>query len=92
MISSASSWILDSASSAHLCTSLQDLEDSRRLRNGKIILCIENGVKVITVAMGMYLLGLPSENILLLSDCYFMKKIYGSAVHAILKFLYSRNE
>ncbi|MDM1786904.1 hypothetical protein, partial [Acinetobacter bereziniae] len=32
-VSSASSWVLDSGSSAHLCTSLQGLEDSRRLRD-----------------------------------------------------------
>ena len=38
MISSSSSWTLDSGSSAHLCTSMQDLEEVRGLRKGEITL------------------------------------------------------
>ena len=36
-IFSISSWVLDSSSSAHLCTSTQGLEESRRLRDGEMI-------------------------------------------------------
>ena len=50
-VSSASSWVLDSGSSAHLCTSMQDREESRRLRDGEMILCIENGARVAAVAV-----------------------------------------
>ena len=53
-ISSASSWVLDSGSSAHLCTSMQGLEDSRRLRDGDMILRIGNGARVAVVAVETY--------------------------------------
>ena len=54
MVFSASSWVLDSGSSAYLCTSMQDLEESRRLRDGEMILRIGNGARVAAVAMGTY--------------------------------------
>ena len=60
-VSSASSWVLDSGSSAHLCTSMQGFEESRRLRDGDMILCIENGARVAAVAVGTYPLRLPLE-------------------------------
>ena len=53
-VSSASSWVLDSGSSAHLCTSMQGLEDSRRLRDGDMILRVGNGARVAAVAVGTY--------------------------------------
>ena len=53
---SAFSWVLDSGSSAHLCTSMQDLEESMRLRDGDMILRIRNGVRVAAVAVETYFL------------------------------------
>ena len=53
-ISSAFSWVLDSGFSAHLCTSMQGLEESRRLRDGEMILCIENGARVAAVTVEIY--------------------------------------
>ena len=53
-IFSASSWLFDSGSSVHLCTSMQDFEDSRRLRDGEMILRIENEARVAAVAVGTY--------------------------------------
>ena len=46
MISSTSNWVLDSSFSTYLCTSMQDLEDSRRLKDGEMILCIKNGARI----------------------------------------------
>ena len=37
-ISSSSSWVLDSGSNAHLCTSMQDFKEVRGLREGEITL------------------------------------------------------
>ena len=54
MIFSASSWVLDSGSSAHLCTSMQGLEESRKLRDEDMILCIGNGTRVAAVAIDIY--------------------------------------
>ena len=71
-VSSASSWVLDSGSSAHLCTSMQGLEDSRRLRDGDMILRVGNGARVAAVAVGTYPLRLPSGLDLVLKDCYYV--------------------
>ena len=53
-VSSASSWILDSGSSAHLCTSMQGLKESRRLRDGDMILRIGNRARVAAVVVETY--------------------------------------
>lgn len=71
-VSSASSWVLDSGSSAHLCTSMQGLEESRRLRDGEMILRVGNGARVAAVAVGTYPLRLPLGLDLVLRDCYYV--------------------
>ena len=53
-IFSASSWVLDSDFSAHLCTSMQELEESRRMRDGDMILCIGNGARVAAMVVETY--------------------------------------
>ena len=64
--------MLDSGSSAHLCTSMQDLEESRRLRDGDMILRIGNETRVAAVAVGTYPLRLPLGLDLVLRDCYYV--------------------
>ena len=54
MVSSTSSWVLDSSSSAHICTSMQDLIESRRLRKCDMILRIGNGAKVAAETIDTY--------------------------------------
>ena len=53
-VSSTFSWVLDSGSSAHLCTSMQGFEENRRLRDGDMILRVENRARVAAVAVGTY--------------------------------------
>ena len=72
MVFSASSWIFDSGSRAHLCTFMQDLEESRRLRDGDMILRIENGARVVAVAVETYPLRLTLGLDLVLRDCYYV--------------------
>ena len=71
-VSSTSSWILDSGSSAHICISMQGLERSRMLREGEMVLHVGNGAKVATQAVGSYSLVLPLGFRLVLCDYYFM--------------------
>ena len=71
-VSSASTWVLDSGSSAHLCTSMQGLEASRRLRDGEMILRIENGARVTAMTVRTYLLRLPLGLDLVFRDCYYV--------------------
>ena len=54
IVSSSSSWILDSDSSAHLCTSIQDLEEVRRLREVETTLRIDNGARIAAVTIETY--------------------------------------
>ena len=72
IVSSTSSWVLDSGSSTHICISIQDLIESRRLREGDMILRIGNGAKVAAEAVGTYPLRLSSDFRLDLKDCYFV--------------------
>ena len=52
-ISSTFSWILDSDSSTHICSSMQGLIKSRRLRKDDLILRIDNGAKVAAEAVAL---------------------------------------
>ena len=54
IISSSSSWVLDSGLSALLCTLMQDLEEVRGLREGEITLQIDNGARVAVVTVNTY--------------------------------------
>ena len=71
-IFSSSSWVLDSSLSAYLCTSMQDLEEVRRLREGKITLWVGNGARVAAVTIESYPLRLSLGPSLLLKDCYYI--------------------
>ena len=54
MVSFTSNWIIESGSSAYLCTFMQDLKDNRRLREGEMTLRVENGARVTAVVIGTY--------------------------------------
>ncbi|MCK1978177.1 hypothetical protein LNK15_14165, partial [Jeotgalicoccus huakuii] len=51
---------------------MQDLENSRRLRDGVMILCIKNGAKVAVVVMKFYPLRLPLGLDLILRDYFYV--------------------
>ena len=70
MISSTISWIIDSGSNVHLCTSILDLKNCRRLRLGGITLRVDNEIRVAAATIGTYPLRLPSDFCLELKDCY----------------------
>ena len=72
IISSTSSWMSDSGLSAYIYTSMQGLIESRRLREGDIILRINNETKVAAEAVDTYPLRLSSDFRLDLKDCYFI--------------------
>ena len=72
MVSFTSSWVLDSDSSTHICNSMQGLIESRRLREGDMILRVGNGAKVAAETVGTYPLRLPSSVRLNLKDCYYV--------------------
>ena len=71
-VSSTSSWVLDSGSSAHICTSMQGLIESRRLREDDMISQLDSGAKVASEAVGTHPLWLSSGVRLDLKDCYYV--------------------
>ena len=75
MVFSSSSWILDFGSNAHLCTSMQDLEEVRGLREGEITLQISNRARIAAVAVGTYPLRLPLGVSLILKDYYYVSVV-----------------
>ena len=71
-VTSNFSWILDSGSSAYICTSMQGLVESKRLRNGDMVLHFGNGATVAVVAIGSFSLALSLGYRLILKDYYFV--------------------
>ena len=53
-ISFTFSWILDSSLNVHVCTSIQGLIESRRLREREMILRVRNGARIAVVTVGTY--------------------------------------
>lgn len=51
---------------------MQDLLESKGLREGEVILQVSNGARVVIVAVGTYPLQLLSKLCLVLRDCYFV--------------------
>ena len=73
--SSFKNWIFDSGCGTHICSDVQDLRISRRLASGKIDLRIGNGTRVTILAIGTFVLELPSGHVLKLSDFYFVPSL-----------------
>ena len=63
-------WVLDTGSGSHICTDMQGLRDSRKLTKGESNLWVGNGVRVAAVAIGTYVLNLPSGFCLYLDNCF----------------------
>lgn len=74
-VSSASTWVLDSGASSHICNSMQDLVGSRRLSKGEVTLRVGNGANVAALAIGTCCLTLPSRSSLELSGCLYIPEV-----------------
>lgn len=74
-VSSTSDWVLDTGASSHICNSMQDLKESRRLSRGQESLRVGNGARVAALAVGTCYLTLSSGYVLSLQDCLFVPNI-----------------
>ncbi|KAK8689920.1 hypothetical protein V6N13_088627 [Hibiscus sabdariffa] len=70
-MSTSSSWVLDTGCGSHICTSVQGLHMRRNLAKGDVDLRVGNGARVAALAVGTYVLSLPSGLVLNLENCYF---------------------
>ncbi|KAK8715427.1 hypothetical protein V6N13_042761 [Hibiscus sabdariffa] len=69
-VSTSSSWVLDTGCGSHICTSVQGLHTRRNLAKGDVDLRVGNGARVVALAVGTYVLSLPSGLNLNLENCY----------------------
>ncbi|KAL4326131.1 hypothetical protein GQ457_11G022160 [Hibiscus cannabinus] len=74
-MSTSSSWVLDNGCGSHICTSVQGLHTRRTLAKGDVDLRVGNGARVAALAVGTYVLSLPSGLILNLENCYFVPSL-----------------
>ncbi|KAK8516079.1 hypothetical protein V6N12_013488 [Hibiscus sabdariffa] len=74
-MSTSSSWVLDTGCGSHICTSVQGLHTRRNLAKGNVDLRLGNGARVAALAVGTYVLSLPSGLILNLENCYFVPSL-----------------
>jgi hypothetical protein len=74
-LSTSSSWVLDTGCGSHICTNVQGLKRSRALAKGEVDLRVGNGAKVAALAIGTYMLTLPSGLIIQLENCYYVPAI-----------------
>ncbi|KAK8715626.1 hypothetical protein V6N13_042955 [Hibiscus sabdariffa] len=74
-MSTSSSWVLDIGCGSHICTSVQGLHMRRNLAKGDVDLRVGNGARVAALAVGTYVLSLPSGLVLNLENCYFVPSL-----------------
>jgi len=71
-MSTSTSWLLDTRCRSHICTDVQGLRTSRALAKGEVNLRVGNGAKVAALAVGTYVLTLPSGLSLNLENYYYV--------------------
>ncbi|KAK8528242.1 hypothetical protein V6N12_074776 [Hibiscus sabdariffa] len=74
-MSTSTSWVLDTGCGSHICTSVQGLHMRRNLAKGDVDLRVGNGARVVALAVGTYVLSLPSRLVLNLENCYFVPSL-----------------
>ncbi|KAK8597148.1 hypothetical protein V6N12_065624 [Hibiscus sabdariffa] len=74
-MSISSSWVLDTGCGSHICTSVPGLHMRRNEAKGDVDLRVGNGARVAALAVGTYVLSLPSGLVLNLENCYFVPSL-----------------
>ena len=72
---SYSTWVLDTGCGSHIYHNMQMIKNSRRLVKDEVILCMENRAKVAALAIGIYILSLPTRLTLEISNYYYILNI-----------------
>ena len=77
--SSSRAWVLDTGASSHISSSLQDLENERRLRPGEVTLKLGNGASVAAKAIGSTSIDLY-DHVLLLDSVLYVPNAYKNII------------
>ena len=65
-------WLLDTDCGLHICNDMQVLRNNRKLAKGEPDLLVGNGARVVVVAIGTYVLNLPSGLCLILDSRFYV--------------------
>jgi len=74
-MSTSTSWVLDTGCGSHICTDVQGVRTSRALAKEEVDLRVGNGAKIAALAVGTYVLALPSALLIQLENCYYVPAI-----------------
>nr|GEU34171.1 hypothetical protein [Tanacetum cinerariifolium] len=80
-------WVLDTGCGIHICTVLQGLKESRRLKHGKLNLVMGNRKIMHVTSIGKYELMLKSEVGIDLNNCSYLSEVTRNIIlfHALFK-------
>ncbi|GJU95199.1 hypothetical protein Tco_1319955 [Tanacetum coccineum] len=81
------SWVLDTGCGTHICTILQGLKESRRLKHGELNLVIDNRKITHVTRIGKYELMLKSGVRIDLNNCCYSSEMIGNIIsfHTLFK-------
>ena len=80
-ISQSNQCVLDIGCDSHICIDMQGLHNSRKPTKGEFNLRVGNGVRVVAIAMGTYILYLPSGLCLNLDDCFYVPSLTQNIIY-----------
>ncbi|KAK8681085.1 hypothetical protein V6N13_053492 [Hibiscus sabdariffa] len=80
-MSTSPSWVLDTGCGSYICTFVHGLHTRRSLAKGDVDLRVGNGARVAALAVGTYVLSLPSGLILNLENCYFVPSLTKNIIY-----------
>jgi hypothetical protein len=83
VVSFNDSWVFDTGSMIHTCKLLQGLSLTRRFTKGELDVHVDNGVKVVTIAVGTFHLSLPSGLVLELNNCNYIPTLCKSIISSL---------
>ena len=81
-ISYGNLWVLDTGCGSNICTNIQGLRDNKKLTKGESDLWVGNVVRVAAVAIGTYVLNLPSGFCLYLYNCFCVPALTKNIIYA----------
>ena len=69
------SWCVDSGTISYICNMSQGFKETRRLKEGEVILKMGTGATVAATAIGTFYLELSSSRTLVLEDCLYVSEV-----------------
>ena len=73
------SWCVDSGCTNHICNSLQEFQETRKLNEGKLFLTLVDGSKIPVVAVGVFNLCFDSR-VLILEDSLYVPSVHRNLI------------